>query len=154
MKHQHLSIWTCAAMRDWLIIAAALTATSVAGWWPCYVLAWVVIGNRQLALHVLGHDGVHQLVCRNRFANDLLTNILSFWPLWTSLSAFRQFHFEHHRHVGTQQDPEVIAKGTKPGCDPPATKANILQWLARDLCGGGIASMIQYSRRYPSAYVG
>jgi fatty acid desaturase len=32
----------------------------------------VVIAARQHALGILGHDGAHRLICRNRVLNDLL----------------------------------------------------------------------------------
>jgi fatty acid desaturase len=73
----------------------------------------VVIAARQHALGILGHDGAHRLICRNRVLNDLLANILCEWPLMSNLSGYRVFHFEHHRKVGTPDDPELIHKNNE-----------------------------------------
>ena len=108
--------WLQRAAVDWTIIAVCFWAAH----WSIFespnlligfltlVPLMVIIGARQHALGILGHDGAHRLICRNRALNDVLTNFLVYWPLTTSLSGHRAFHFAHHRKVGTDEDPERI----------------------------------------------
>lgn len=105
--------WLRRALTDWAILiacfAAAYWAAHPAGWFA----AMVVIGARQHALAILGHDGAHRLICRHRLLNDALTGMLCFWPMGFALNGYRRFHFKHHNAVGTDDDPELIHKHHK-----------------------------------------
>lgn len=63
----------------------------------------LLLGTRQHALAVLGHDAVHG------HAGPLGRALagLCFWPLGISTGSFRRFHFDHHARVGTLYDPEL-----------------------------------------------
>ena len=102
--------------------------------------AILVIGTRQHGILVLGHDGSHGLVSRKVWWNDLLTNLFCFWPFGMGLSGYRKFHFAHHRHMGTESDPELIhKKSAAPRFDLPATPARIVGHAVVALFGAGIA---------------
>jgi fatty acid desaturase len=100
----------------------------------------VVIGARQHALAILGHDGAHRLACRNRFINDLLTCILCFWPIGAALGGYRRFHFGHHRLVGTSDDPELLHKehAWLGQWQTPLKPWRLALQLALDFCGGAL----------------
>lgn len=71
--------------------------------------ALFLIGNRQNALFVLGHDGGHHLICKNRHLNDFLANLV-LWPFGLGISGYRPFHLAHHRNLNQPNDPELYLK--------------------------------------------
>ena len=135
--------WLADAAMDWLTIAAALAAISL---WPHFytVLAGIlVIGNRQHALTVLGHDGTHYTLSRNAALNDFLTNLLCFWPLGLTVSGYRALHYAHHKNTGTENDPELGHKRMRsPQWDLPATPRTVLRYALMDLIGYSVADYI------------
>ena len=68
--------------------------------------AILVIGNRQHALVVLMHEGSHHRVASEPWLNDLLSNVLSAYPIFISTFNYRVVHLEHHRSLDTPTDPE------------------------------------------------
>ena len=125
---------------DWSIIGAAMAAVVL---WPRFytVLASIlVIGNRQHALTVLGHDGTHYTLSRNARLNDFLTNLFCFWPLGLTVSGYRALHYAHHSHTGTESDPELGHKRMRaPQWDLPNTPLTILRYALLDLVGFSLA---------------
>ncbi len=135
--------WLTDAAMDWLVIAAALAAVSL---WPHFytvVLSVVVIGNRQHALAILGHDGTHYTLSRHAGLNDFLTNLLCFWPLGLTVSGYRALHYAHHKDTGTEHDPELGHKRMRtPQWDLPATPRTILRYALMDLIGYSLADYL------------
>lgn len=141
-------IWILFAFLDWLIISGCFCLLYIFDYWYVYILSCLVIGNRQHALHILGHDGVHRLICKNKRLNDFLTCLFCFWPLWTSLKSFRKFHFDHHRYLGTLNDPEIKWKNVTPANEKPLTFFRILRWTIFDIIGGGVLSFKWLIKEY------
>jgi fatty acid desaturase len=55
------------------------------------------------------HDGVHQLLSKNKALNDVVGRILStlmFVPLIVDFGSYRKSHFAHHRDANTVDDPD------------------------------------------------
>lgn len=75
-----------------------------------YFFAVIVIGARMHALAILMHDATHFRFLKNRYWNDLLTNIFVMYPLFSSIEQYRQNHLRHHRHLNTEEDPDWVAK--------------------------------------------
>jgi fatty-acid desaturase len=126
--------WLRRALLDWVIIILCFRAahwslfetTSLLLRVATLVPLVVVIAARQHALGILAHDGAHRLICRSHFLNDFLANFLCEWPLMSNLGGYRAFHFEHHRKVGTPEDPELIYKNN--------------QWrISQHTCAGAVA---------------
>lgn len=136
--------WLRDAFVDWAVMAGALV---LAGWWdhPAgFILAVLVVGTRQHALSVLGHDGAHGAICRNRRMNDLLACVLCFWPIGVSMGGFRRFHFDHHRDVGTPEDPELLHRNASAAeWEVPFTRGRLARCLATDLLGFGIVDVLR-----------
>jgi fatty acid desaturase len=99
-----------------------------------YVAAMLLIGLRQHGLALLGHDGAHGLFSRNKRLNDVVANVLCFWPLGASLEGYRAFHLEHHKHLGTERDPELGFVAY----EVPTTKLAIARRAMLDLLGLGV----------------
>jgi len=132
--------WLAHAGMDWLVIAAALAMIQL---WPHVytVLAGVlVIGNRQHALAILGHDGTHYTLSHNAAFNDFLTNLFCWWPLGLTVSGYRALHYTHHKHTGMENDPELGHKRMRsPQWDLPAKRRTVLRYALMDLIGYSVA---------------
>jgi fatty acid desaturase len=135
--------WLTAALADWVILMGAIALAIHVDHPVSYVVALFLVGNRQHALGILGHDGAHRLVCRHRGWNDLLTNVLCFWPLWVDLERYRPFHFGHHRHTGGAEDPELAFKqGGRHWYALPVSGPKLFACLVLDLIGGGAREVL------------
>jgi len=135
--------WLTDTAMDWLVIGAAVAMIQL---WPHFytVLAGIlVIGNRQHALAILGHDGTHYTLSRNALLNDFLTNLLCFWPLGLTVSGYRALHYAHHKNTGMENDPELGHKRMRaPQWDLPATPWTVLRYALKDLIGYSVADYI------------
>ena len=81
-----------ATAEEWAAIIAAIALCSFF-WHPVlYLIAVVVIGSRQHALLILGHDASHYRYLPTRWQNDLVANIFLMWPTFASVEGFRKFH--------------------------------------------------------------
>jgi len=132
--------WLTDAGVDWLVIAAALTMIQL---WPHIytVLAGIlIVGNRQHALAILGHDGTHYILSHNAAFNDFLTNLFCWWPLGLTVSGYRALHYAHHKNTGMENDPELGHKRMRsPQWDLPATPWTVLRYALKDLIGCSLA---------------
>lgn len=109
------------------------------------VSAWLVvpaaflIGSRQHAFGILGHEGGHRLIAKNRWLNDLL-GVACFMPLLLSFPQYRGFHLAHHSHLGTELDPEVQLRKVMPGYTYPNAR------ILTDLLGAAVYDAYYFSR--------
>lgn len=119
---------------DWTIIFGAIILCEQFWNWPLYILAVMIIGARQHALGGLLHDAAHYRIVKNKFWNDLISNFFMGYPLLISLERYRDFHFKHHTHVGTPDDPErrISADPTR---NPPFSWPTFWLYLVMDLTG-------------------
>jgi fatty acid desaturase len=53
------------------------------------------------------HDGLHGSLCSKRHVNDLICHYLLATPLGSLFFVGRAMHLEHHRLVGTEEDPDL-----------------------------------------------
>src|ERR1019366_1492308 len=75
--------------------------------------------------------------------NDLLTNLLCFWPLGLTVSGYRALHYAHHKDTGTEHDPELGHKRMRaPQWDLPATPVRVLRYALMDLIGYSLADYL------------
>jgi fatty acid desaturase len=93
-----------AIVTEWLQIGLAVSLALWAAHPVVTALAVVVIGARQHALTVIGHDAVHWRLFSDRRLNDTLGNLIVQWPVFLSVESFRHFHGEHHRFTGMEGD--------------------------------------------------
>jgi fatty acid desaturase len=64
----------------------------------------VVIGSRQHALLILGHDASHYRYLPTRWPNELFANLFLMWPTFASVEGFRKFHSTHHQYTNLPDD--------------------------------------------------
>jgi len=99
-----ISRWLFWVGFEWAVMALLLfLGASYPLLWPLVVL---VVGTRQHALAVLGHETVHCAIGVDYQTNDRLGNLLCLWPILSDVQGFRRFHIQHHQFVGTNLDPE------------------------------------------------
>ena len=150
--------WLRDAVLDWAVILGALGVVHVFSNPVTWLLALLIIGNRQHALAILGHDGTHFTLSHDRRLNDFLTNLIAFWPIGLTVSGYRALHFKHHKHTGTEDDPELGHKRSRsPQWDLPAKPSRILKYAALDIVGGSFPDyliILKYSKPdKPSEYL-
>lgn len=130
--------WLTDAAIDWLVIVGAFAVVEMNPW--LVVPAILVIGNRQHALTVLGHEGAHFALSKSRRINDTVSGLLAFWPLGVTTSGYRNVHMKHHKHTNTQHDPELAHRSARaPQWDLPIGLGRILKYCVSDLVGGSFA---------------
>ena len=79
-------------------------------WWnvPVGLLTILLVGAGQHQLSGLGHEGAHHILFRNRWFNDLASDLLCMFPLFSSTHHYRLQHLAHHQFVNDpERDPDV-----------------------------------------------
>jgi len=71
---------------------------------PVYFIAFVLIGWGQFSIGNGMHEAVHHNL-RNR-RSDRWASLLTAYPIGLTMS-YRAVHLQHHRHLGTEKDPEL-----------------------------------------------
>jgi len=95
----------------------------------------VLFCTRQMrGLENIVHFGSHNNFTRNRKLNDLLTNVLSAWPMLQDVDHYRAFHSTHHGEYASEKDPCRI-RLEKIGANTEKIETNaqllllILKWM-------------------------
>ncbi len=73
---------------------------------PVAVLGAVAFGYALTYTHLFIHEAGHFNVAPSRRANDWLANLTIGALIGLDVRAYRPVHFDHHRYLGTTQDPE------------------------------------------------
>ncbi len=79
-------------------------------WWnlPVSFCAIILVGAGQHQLSGLAHEGVHHILFRNRLLNDLASDLLTMFPLFSSTYHYRLQHLAHHQFVNDpERDPDI-----------------------------------------------
>ncbi|MBX3125837.1 MAG: fatty acid desaturase family protein [Polyangiaceae bacterium] len=101
--------------------------------WPgvlTFLVMWVVVSTRHLALAILMHEAAHCLVLRSKRANELVGNWLAAYPTMVKTEVYRAYHLVHHRETWTDADPDLeLAKPF------PITRSSFWRKVLRDLTG-------------------
>lgn len=146
---QHRPIrWLSDLAVDWSLIVGFFWLFDATGRpWPLLPLFGILIGSRQHALSLLGHDGAHMSALPNRYMNDRLTEWFCGWPLGTTLDGgYRDWHFEHHRALGTPADPELAYRGESSTYSGTITRAHIIARFVQDSLGMGASGLWAFVR--------
>ena len=128
--------WLSLVFVDWLFIVGALGTAYYFQNLFAYWAASLVIGNRLHALSIMGHDAAHRTASKRKSLNDTLACLFAFWPIGVGLNGYRDFHFTHHRNVGTSSDPELKHKQwSTPQYELPLRQGVLLKYVLKDLIG-------------------
>ena len=136
---------------NWGLVVFAFALASA---WPNalgVLAAIVVLGGRQLGLGILMHDCAHRAFLPSRSANDFVGQWLCAAPVFADLDVYRRYHMTHHRHAGTDQDPDLPNyRGY------PVAPASLARKVLRDLVAltgvrAAMALVMLYSHADPCA---
>lgn len=76
---------------------------------PAVMLVVFFVGVLQHRIALMGHEASHGLLLSSRKWNDLLANLLIFYPLFSDIRLYRQRHLGHHLHPNDhEQDPNLF----------------------------------------------
>ena len=76
---------------------------------PVTGLAVSLIGAGQHRLTTLGHEASHYLLFRNRLLNELVSDWLCMFPMWSTTHHYRLQHLAHHQFPNDPlRDPDVL----------------------------------------------
>jgi fatty acid desaturase len=106
--------------RTYLYLAAVIGATiwfyhdhaalGLSSWWnvPVTLAAIVLIGAGQHQLTGLAHEAAHHILFQHRLLNDLVSDWLCMFPLFSSTHHYRLQHLAHHQFVNDPvRDPDI-----------------------------------------------
>lgn len=85
-------------------------ASGISFWWnvPVALVAIILIGAGQHQLSGLAHEGTHHILFRNKYLNDLASDLLCMFPLFSSTHHYRLQHLAHHQFVNDpERDPDI-----------------------------------------------
>jgi fatty acid desaturase len=126
-----------------------------AGWsWlasvPVFVVAIVLVGAGQHQLSGLAHEGVHHILFRTRYLNELVSDLLCLFPLYSSTHHYRLQHLAHHQFVNDPvRDPDVSQLQTSGHWLPfPLTKRQFLRALLKQLWLPNLVRFIRVRAAY------
>lgn len=114
----------------WGTIAAAIALVTL---WPnplTWLIAVMVVGNRQLGLAILMHEAAHGGLHRNQAVNDWVGQWLCAVPVGADLASYRSYHLQHHKFTQQPEDPDLSLSAPF-----PITRDSYLRKAIRDLTG-------------------
>jgi len=126
---------------DWIQIIAVASIAHIFFHPISYIFSIIIIAAKQHALLVLMHSASHWNFFRSRKWNDTVGNILTAWPLFISVNAYREHHLAHHRFTNTEKDPDWGRKIQNPNWQFPKTKSKFFLDFIPYLYGLGLLEM-------------
>lgn len=143
-----LAIWGEAELRAagysalWVIPIAALTIT--------------IIGACQHQLGGAIHEGTHFYLFANRTLNEVASDWLAAFPIYTSTHHFRLHHLSHHQFVNDPQNDPNFAQAEQSGhwLDFPLTHVEMVRGLLRLLWIPNLVSYTVARARYSALGLG
>ncbi len=116
---------------------SAINASGLSWWWnlPVLFLAVVTMGASQHQLGGAIHEATHYMLFDNKKLNELASDLLAAFPIYTSTYAFRLHHLAHHQFVNDpERDPNFDqAKDSGHWLDFPIAHIDLLIAIARQL---------------------
>lgn len=100
-----------------------------------YIAAVIVLGAAQHQFGGAIHEGTHFLLFKNRTLNELASDWLAAFPIYTSTHQFRIHHLAHHQFVNDpERDPDIAQlKESGHWLDFPVPSLELLWSFARQL---------------------
>jgi len=114
--------WLMVIVAFWLFILLPSIIT--------FIVAALLLGGRQLGLAVLVHECAHKAFFENERTNDFVGHWLCGSVINLSVFSYREYHLRHHRHVGTDQDPDQVFVDKY-----PVESASLKRKIFRDISG-------------------
>lgn len=115
-----------------------------------FTVAILCVGAGQHQLSGLAHEGVHHILFRNRLLNELASDVLCLFPLFSSTHHYRLQHLAHHQFVNDPvRDPDVSQLQTSGHwLDFPLAPGVFLRTLLKQLWLPNLARFILVRAKY------
>lgn len=127
--------WSVRVAGDWLVAIVPMAIAGYTGHWAAYAFAVLAVGVAQHRLALMAHEGSHRQATRHKLWNDVLTGFFCLWPFGNPVGGYRRFHFNHHRYLNTEGDPELAHKRkSSPAWDLPTGPRKIVRCFLEDIC--------------------
>ena len=123
-------------LHAWIVIFASIIVYTLVPNTFTFIAAVIVIAGRQLGLAILMHEGAHGLIVNNTKNNNVLSQWICAFPVWSDTYGYRHYHLAHHRHTQTADDPDLSL--SKPF---PVNKFSFVRKILRDIFG--ISGLVQ-----------
>lgn len=134
---------------NWIIILAAIYYCQSVPNLLTYFLAIIIIGARMHALAILMHDATHFRFLKNRYWNDLLSDVFIMYPIFLTIEKYRINHLAHHKHLNTDHDPDWVSKLPMKEFQFPKTKKQFVAGvLSYFLLIQGVKDAIWFVKRF------
>jgi fatty acid desaturase len=131
----------------WAVIAVTVVATiwsyglvteaGLSWWWKVLatVVAVVIIGGSQHQLGGIVHEGCHYILFKDKKLNELASDWLAAFPLYTSTYAFRLHHLAHHQFINDPERDPNFKQAAQSGhwLDFPVTHIELLVGVLKQL---------------------
>lgn len=79
---------------------------------PVVALVVLLVGAVQHRLVCLGHEAAHYTLLKNRFWNDLVSDLFCMFPVFGTTQAYRVHHIGHHLYPNDwEKDPNLLNGG-------------------------------------------
>jgi fatty acid desaturase len=115
---------------DLLLLAGAFAMAII---WPnplTLLASIALIAGRQLSLAIVLHDCAHKSLFRTPQLNEFVGRWIGGAAVDVPLQLYRDYHLDHHRHAGTDKDPDQgLVKAY------PVTRDSLRRKFIRDLTG-------------------
>lgn len=129
-----------------IVFEHALIAGGYSAWWnlPVVIAAIVAVGASQHQLGGAIHEGTHYILFANRRLNELASDWLAAFPIYTSTYQFRVHHLAHHQFVNDpERDPDIAQlKESNHWLDFPVEHVDLVRKLASQLW---LPNLIRYT---------
>jgi fatty acid desaturase len=123
-------------------------------WWnvPVACVAVVLVGAGQHQLSGLAHEGSHYILFRNRYLNELASDLLTMFPMFASIYHYRLQHMAHHQFVNDpDRDPDVSQlKSSGHWLGFPLARREVLRALVRQLSPFRLIRFMRIRAKYNS----
>lgn len=123
---------------DWALILGSISIASQSDSLWVSILTFFIVASRQHALLGILHEGVHYRLFNSKFLNDTAGNLLAAFPLFWDLHGYRENHFQHHKYLNTDQDPDYKRKNKHEEWQFPNSRLYVAKLFIRYLWGFGI----------------
>ena len=154
--------------RVYLVIIVAIScaiwsygvvASAGLGWWwniPATLVAIVVIGASQHQFGGVIHEGTHFILFDNKKLNELMSDWLAAFPIYTSTFQFRLHHLAHHQFINDPvRDPDCAQlHDSGHDLDFPITHFEMLRALLKQLWLPNLFRYMMVRARYSSLGTG
>ena len=147
-------VWAviAATIAGGLWLEAAIIAHNLSLWWlaPYLVVSTFILGASQHQLGGIIHEGTHFLLFENKKLNELASDWLAAFPIYTSTYQFRVHHLAHHQFVNDpERDPDIAQlKDSGHWLDFPVAHIDVLRKLLKQFWLPNIARFTLVRARY------